>query len=426
MELKHHYFDISSQLDCKCEKCTEDLELESLKMINDVIEDTESDIQDSGNDEESEDSESENENENKFKPLFIYDDLCDFSIILWAIKNIIPEQIRIMFELCHKYRSTFLKENVLTNVFHDYQITDQNVSFMYRSIKLTENIMNNFSNSLIEKFNKLVINTRNIIEQSHNVIFNEKDENESNIQEVFVAGGYPSNCIFGENNSILGNIDIWRFHNTQQRYKYVQEKSGIFEFSEYSFQEKSITFDFVNSCHDSLEKCISEFDMSVCQIGILIKKNIEEEPSIYVTPMFLYGYYTSKNITKIFPLVLEYIEYRFGDYRENRFDDYGEYRLEYHKSVNLKNMFKTHVYEMKCGKSKFVGHDKMTHSTPFNKCNLCLEAIILRKYNSSKCEAATRWMKRVTKYENRYPMINVEFITNTVYSSIKNYENNTL
>jgi hypothetical protein len=307
-------------------------------------------------------------------------DLTNFAIILWAMKNFIPSKIHVLLELSREYRASFLRKDTLVSLFNLLSQNHQNMKFMYGSIKLTKNIMNNLPKELIKKITYANNNITNIIEKSKTLVFKEK-----NIKKIFVAGGCLTNYIFGKNQAILGDIDIWR-NQSCRRYKYT---------------ENNIIFDFVRSDNKYLEECISSFDMAICQIGILMKNNIKKRSSIYVTPMFLYSYYTSKNITRIFPLVLNYMIRGMED-----------------ASINLKHIYKFHANEIKINKTKRVldAADNrkimdMEHSEPFNKCYLCLNDIKLRNKNSENCAAAIRWMNRVTKYEYRYSDINIEFTT---------------
>lgn len=86
-------------------------------------------------------------------------------------------------------------------------------------------------------------------------------------------------------------------------------------------------------------RCLAEFDLSCCQIGILYAS--KHDPQIYLTPLFLYTYYTKQLIVLLhpylklcYPVVNNMIQQPFSKYfqfhhiwqHSDEFLECGEYR----------------------------------------------------------------------------------------------------
>jgi len=105
-------------------------------------------------------------------------------------------------------------------------------------------------------------------------------------------------------------------------------------------------------------KSISDFDISVCQIGMDLQTR-----DIYVTLLFLYSLLTKE-------MVICVSEWSFDDCR-------------------LIRAFDAHTY--------------FEHKMPFHKCSKCVNG-------SYKNEHILTWFARVSKYEERFPDFKIKFI----------------
>jgi hypothetical protein len=157
--------------------------------------------------------------------------------------------------------------------------------------------------------------------------------------------------------------------------------------------------------NDILYKILSSFDLSCCQIGILIDKNIVKT---YVTPLFLFTMYTKNIITQIDKSEISYTITSFSVkkekgkistsqlYEKHRKGHINKYSYVIPKEILIKEGFKIcEEYE----------------NIPFHQCHECLAHIFVRRSDDS---FVLRWMRRVQKYSDRFPEFQFIF-TGRVY-----------
>lgn len=170
-----------------------------------------------------------------------------------------------------------------------------------------------------------------------------------NIQNGFLAGG--SICKFAfDKNWVSPDIDIFIKSDKHKRVKV--------------YLDDDVTFlDLVFK-----NKSISDFDISVCQIGMELKTR-----RIYVTFLFLYSFLAKKLIVRVSAMTCDY-ETHGGTFRiQNRFYEH----LIYHKDVH------------------------------FHKCWQCQPDG--EELGGGK-ELIFDWFQRINKYESRFPDFKIKFI----------------
>lgn len=116
---------------------------------------------------------------------------------------------------------------------------------------------------------------------------------------------------------------------------------------------------------------ISEFDISVTQIGINIDTNV-----VFATPLFLFSYKNNVMVCRLSSFQLNY---------DNNFNHPVFSMFDYHLNNN--------------------------HKTVFHKCGLCLdEAGDDVFYSAEFFVTFQHWIERVQKYEDRFPNYEIKFV----------------
>ena len=174
-----------------------------------------------------------------------------------------------------------------------------------------------------------------------------------NIKNGFLAGGSIAKFAF-EREWESKDIDIF----VPMEGKHKRVKVYLDE------EEKFLDLVFKN-------KSISDFDISVCQIGMDLQTR-----DIYVTLLFLYSLLTKEMVIHVSDLSAQYTEWGHGECR-------------------LIRVFDAHTY--------------FEHKISFHKCAKCVN--YFNYFNDlHENQHILTWFARISKYEERFPDFKIKFI----------------
>lgn len=309
------------------------------------------------------------------------------------------EDIGSWFSISKDLRRYLLRKDILKRIV-DFCLNKNPLNipdWVFNSIKLDESLsitvpseLNNLQKTMVAKLGDKL------------------QEISSKHQKFFITGGFASSCIFDTNYS---DIDIWVEYSEKMK----ERKKECFEGTDYV-----PSFDIIRS--------ISDFDISLVQIGVLFDHNNHNTPvATYFTPLFLYSLYFKEMLIRIMPLKLGYtIPSRdFFNRRDDRRDK--EYHciyllkiFELHNEHNrnggtikgVKHYFEEN-YLKYCNKKKIPFIEKEEDRIfDFHDCIHCkvfMKSKLISNMNTSN-ELIKRWFKRIKKYVNRFEHLNMNII----------------
>lgn len=200
-----------------------------------------------------------------------------------------------------------------------------------------------------------------------------------------VAGGFCVKKIYNLN--YKSDIDIWiqdlvinSIYDEKNRVDVgdcESVKSFLCDNPQLKLNYDSLDLDLIVKTHEPY-RCISNFDLSLCQCGI--NYDVNGNSMIHITPMFLYTFYSKKIIIRIAPL--------------NR--NYGLEDQKYTKTLEW--YFWRHCFSHH---SSSVGSLDID---PFDKCK------IERCQEISADPEIKRWFDRISKYRERFPNFKFKFM----------------
>ena len=123
------------------------------------------------------------------------------------------------------------------------------------------------------------------------------------------------------------------------------------------------------------EKVLRRFDISLCQIGVLVTPN---SLTVYTTPLFLCSLFHKIMPVQVADITCDYL------YHPN-----NKQRVE--------NYFKKHI----------LFHDACNHEDDFMNCVTC-RLIAMNNVVNQNCRLS-RWFKRVQKYKDRFPEFKISY-----------------
>lgn len=294
------------------------------------------------------------------------------------------ENVGSLLEFSRKTKRGILRKENLTKIINFYLDKEEKLpAWCFTSI-LFDCSLNEIFPELIDLKDKILNNLGKYI-------------NEINREDFFLTGGFAVNALY---NSGYSDIDVW-----------CKGDSSRF---------KSENIDYIGTPKD-ITKIISEFDISICQLGVLFKN--KKPISVYFTPLFLYTFYSKKMIIRFMPLAISYFVRDFNRETERRIDISDLYKLHLDHNSNKTGILKrTYWYDEEeygeyCkrnnayyveerGNRKFpnfydcpqcFGFLKDRHNAGlYNKKNYFLRGIGINY------QEIMRWMERLKKYANRF------------------------
>jgi hypothetical protein len=140
--------------------------------------------------------------------------------------------------------------------------------------------------------------------------------------------------------------------------------------------------DIITKCVASPEKVLRRFDISLCQIGVLVTPN---RISVYTTPLFLCSL-----VHKIMPIQVA--------------DITCNYLYTPNNKGNVENYFKKHIlfHQGNLNEISDCGDD-------FLNCKNCRHIAFSNNLYVSKDSRLTRWFQRVEKYKERFPDFKISY-----------------
>lgn len=248
-----------------------------------------------------------------------------------------------------KIREFFLKPEILCECINYYiMCVKENASckligklpkWMYCSLRYTPTFMKDIPQVINNELDKYGINSDT---------------------PQFVTGGFVSQRVHGL--EWISDIDIWKNAEDENTDKKESDEIRI----DYVYRKERI------------ETCISDFDLSCCMSGVL-------KDDVYVTPLFLYGYYTNQIVVALKPLSINYSN-----------PDGQQYEL------NLIKAYNKHI-------SFHINHFHGEYNLEMHKCYDC-KTLINGKNCPSKYNYISRWFNRVQSYYMRFAVRNPTLI----------------
>lgn len=182
-------------------------------------------------------------------------------------------------------------------------------------------------------------------------------------ETYFITGGAITQIAF--NTSWESDVDIFVAQDKKEKNEEKREKKII----------NGIEYDFITKNVSSPEKVLRRFDISLCQIGVLVSPS-ERKLKVYVTPLFLCSYNH-----KIMPIQVSDISCSY---------------LIDNDTCFVESLFEKHIL-----------HNKYIYEGDFVDCSVC------SAYDHGENTRYKRWNERVNKYKSRFP----EFPTSYYFSS---------